>query len=286
MQVDVPLGSIIITPADQRRNQPNKELEEEKKRRRVANTPLGRYYFFVPVDERFVGIKPETVTKLIYLITFLGYDGVLMRTRRRQMKIQDLHDVLGVSKATVTRFWGEVSPKYLYQNDEGAVCVNASIFIRQKMKRKQYTAYQKFYVDGVRTLYKAVPVSAHRRLGHLFQLLPYINMEYNVLCWPECVEEKDPEKIRLLSIAEFCRLIGYDVRHFNELASGYREARFQAESHTEHFCVFRYERIEQKTAKIIVSPYVMYNGSDYRMVSQFLSVKNHTKRPEIPIILG
>ena len=81
--------------------------------RRKNNEPLGNF-FFIPLEECFNDISPETVTRLIYLNTFTKYNsGQLMLTQRTPMKVTDLTFVLNVSKSTVIRFLEEACPYYL-----------------------------------------------------------------------------------------------------------------------------------------------------------------------------
>lgn len=264
VNITVPYGSIIYTPESQEQYKERKEQERRNELRRLTCKPLGSFYF-VPVSERFANIAPETVTRLIYLNTFVGYDNKLMLTKRTAMKRKDLTGVLNVSKSTVSRFWKEVSPAYITESDSGLIFSNNIIFKRGSIKTsKEYVQYQKFYINGIRTLYEATERSNHRQLGYLFKLLPFINLEYNMLCCNPL--ETAIEKIELISIADFCKMIGYDIAHLNKLMYIYRSIQFEVGGRYERFCAITYDGVNKNNAKIFVNPHILYCGSDYNKV--------------------
>lgn len=261
----LPVGTISYTPESQELYKERKEQEQKKHLRRETNKPLGDFYF-IPTSEQFTNIAPETVTRLIYLNSFVGYDdNKLMLTQRTPMKHRDLAEILNVSKSTISRFWKEVSPAYITESDSGLIFSNNIIFKRGSIKNaKEYLQYQKIYINGVRKLYEATERNNHRQLGYLFKLLPFINLEYNMLCYNPL--ETDIEKIELVSIADFCKMIGYDIAHLNRLMSIYRSIQFDVGGRYERFCAITYDGINKNNAKIFVNPHILYCGSDYNKV--------------------
>lgn len=261
----LPVGTISYTPESQELYKERKEQEQKKNLRRETNKPLGSFYF-IPTSEQFTNIAPETVTRLIYLNSFVGYnDNKLMLTERTPMKRKDLAEILNVSKSTISRFWKEVSPVYITESDSGLIFSNNIIFKRGSIKdAKEYLQYQKIYINGVRKLYEATERNNHRQLGYLFKLLPFINLEYNMLCYNPL--ETDIEKIELVSIADFCKMIGYDIAHLNKLMSIYRSIQFDVGGRYERFCAITYDGINKNNAKIFVNPHILYCGSDYNKV--------------------
>ena len=266
LNVNIPVGSFYITPEQQRQRKANKEQAEKRRRVQEENAALGKFYF-VPADTRFNGIMPETVTRLVFLATYLQYDSNrLMLTERTPMRRRDLPAILGLSKATVSRFWHEVSPIYVQEDKDGLMLFNSDVFKRGRIPRKRFIQYQKFYVDGIRKLYNGTAVKYHRRLGYLFKLLPYVNIEYNVLCSPDCVPELDIENVNMISLAEFCTLIGFDTKHAHDLVQTYKEILFDVRGTRERFVSLVYDGIDKQRARIFVNPHIFYHGSDYKKV--------------------
>lgn len=263
--VEVPSGTIFYTPEQQRAYKARKKAETEKELRRICNKPLGNF-FFVLSQEQFDGIVPETVTRLIYLNTFLCYeDNRLMITQRTPMKRKDLSAVLKLSKATVSRFWNEVSSKYITEDESGLIFTNGSIFQKGNIKKTpEHYRYLKCYVTSIRKLYLSTISRNHRQLGYLFKLLPFINVEYNLICNNPLESELD--KLELLSVADFCRLIGYDIAHINKLLDIYQSIYFDVNGTQERFCAITYDGINKAGAKICINPHILYSGGNYQQV--------------------
>lgn len=169
----VPIGSQIWTPDEIVAQTEYLKLKEQNELRRLSNKDLGKF-FFISNDEDFKDLLPQTVTRLIYLNTYTHFgDNKLMPTERTPIKRKDLAKILGVSKAVITKFWKEVSPKYIQEQDDGLIFTNTDIFIKRKLsQRGKYNPYQKFYIKGIRTLYKATNISNHKHLGYIFKMLP------------------------------------------------------------------------------------------------------------------
>lgn len=265
--VTAPIGTVFYTPAQQQayKTQKDKQSEHYLKRLDKSLSPLGNYYFISSV-EQFEGLTPETVTRLIYLSTYmLRYNSnKLMLTERTPMRRKDLISVLGVSDSSARRFWREVSPDYIKEDSSGLIFTNADIFKRGKLNKHIDNPYLKMYINGVRKLYKSANGEYHKQLGYLFKLLPFINIEYNILCTNPL--ETDIEKIKPISISDFCNLIGYDVSNISRLLNIYRKVRFDVEGKQERFCSLVYDGIDRYSAKIIINPHILYSGSDYNAV--------------------
>ena len=164
----LPIGTQIRTPEEIVAQAEYLKLKEQNELRRLSNKDLGKF-FFISNEEDFKDLSPQTVTRLIYLNTYIRFgDNKLMLTERTPMKRKDLAKILGVSKAVITKFWKEVNPKYIQEQDDGLIFTNTNIFIKRKLnQRGKYTPYQKFYINGIRKLYKATNISNHK---HLYRL--------------------------------------------------------------------------------------------------------------------
>lgn len=268
-------GSRITTPEEldemrRRRKAAEKreQIETFKHSRADANTPLGRDFYFIPTREQFGALAPETVTKLIYLNTFNNLGGNrLMRTHKTPMYKGDLQDVLKLSRSTMYRFWKEVSPLYISENAEKVLISNRDVFKRGKLRKKETESYMKFWIKGTRALYEAADIKYHDKLGYLFKLFPYINIEWNILCYPEYVFETELDRIELLPLDEFCRLSGFDYTHVNTLKEYYREITFPVNGRNEMFCA-----ITENTNRICINPHVLYSGSSFEKVEGFAAL--------------
>lgn len=263
--ITVPEGTISYTPMQQEAYRKRKEISKLNYWVKKNNEELGQF-FFVTQKEDFCDISPQNVARLIYLNTFVDYNNNrLMLTQRTPMHHRDLAKVLTLSKAAVSSFWQEVSPEYLTEESNGLIISNSNIFSKGKLKYKgQYEKYQKFYIDGIRTLYKATDANKHKYLGCVFKMLPFINFQYNILCYNP--EETDIKKIETISLFEFCKLIGFDYSHLNRLLKIYKKLTFDVNGKNERFCSFVSDGLHRSESKIIVNPHILYNGTNFKNI--------------------
>ncbi|MGN0488203.1 MAG: hypothetical protein ACI4HO_02945 [Ruminococcus sp.] len=264
--VRLPIGSISYTPEQQRLYKERKEREQQEyiKSKRIGKKSA---YTFVSVSEEFDSVSAANITRLIYLSTYLSYDNNELRvSERRVLTRNELSAVLGVSESTAERFWKEVSPKYVSENGSGKLKLNQDIFVRGKMKGLM-SFYIKVFAKGMRDLYNSVPKSKHKALGYIFAMLPYINIEHNILC--HNTDETDIDNIEPMSMQEFCREIGYDYRHVDRLHNVFKSLTFDVgNGKQELFCSIIKNECTGKQL-MIVNPKVFYSGNNAKAVSEF-----------------
>ena len=259
-------GSIIYTPEQLEAINKRKEAQQEFLKQKTRLDELGQFSF-VCASQQFEDISPETAARLIYLSTFLKWQSDMLRlTQRSQMNRDNLPEIMGLSRQTVSRFLDEVSPKYITLDDDGNIYMNPECFWRGKIGRHgESTSWRKIYIDSVKKLYRLAGKNKHRYLGYVFRMLPYISIEYNGLC--SNIFEKDLNLVQFMTDKEFCNRIDYSYAAVSRLKDIYRGIRFDVDGHLEPFCAF----VEVwNTTKIYVNPHILYNGT----------------RPDIVAVLG
>lgn len=260
----LPYGSIIYTPQQQEEYKRRKEIAERKRQIDEYQRVNGyNKYAFVRSSGEHLQLKPETVARLIYLSTFIKYgDNILMKTQRTPFEFSELPQLLNISKSTFKRFWKEVKDVFMVKSDNGTISINTDYFIKGKIQNLG-EEYQKIYNKNLQELYKITPSNKHRYLGYVFQLLPYINTEYNIIC--KNPEEKELEKVKPIFAEDFCKMIGYDVSHKSRLMNEYSNITyFTKEGYNEGFCSF-VTTDNSKTA-IYINPNIIYKGDNLEKV--------------------
>lgn len=114
-------GIIMQDAEDRKRMKTFWELRNAKALRRIDHGPLGKFYLSACRLEQFEGLKPQDITRLIYLVSHINYRNVLAINERRKMTISDLPDVLNVSESTAKRFWDNVNGRYITQESDGTL---------------------------------------------------------------------------------------------------------------------------------------------------------------------
>ena len=267
--ITVPEGTYFKTPeqqeADRRRKEGLQKKLEQDAARKEKNTnlkDLGKYFFAVHTD--FSELSDAALARLIYLTTFLTLDdGQLFRTQRTPMTEADLTEEMKLSQSTVERFMKEAHD-YIQADCNGNLHIMSGAFHRGHLPKGQHIPIQRLYRDAIRRLYRTTPTSKHRYLGMIFRLLPYINQEYNVLCWNP--EEDSIDDMDLMSLAEFCELVGYKYAKFWKLRSELKKLTFDVDGKREMFCSFVDAGIGAGRIQIFINPHILYNGTDYKKV--------------------
>ena len=254
-----PVGSIFYTPQQQ---EDYRKKQEQKIKHYFASKRNDQPYYFVSRGYEFGRLSPESLARLIYLNSYLNLGGnKLVRSQRASMKRKDLAAVLKVSPSTVTGFWKEVHPEYLYEDDDGLILSNKALFIRGKGIQN---SSMKFFVNGIKAIYERTPNTQHRYLGYVFQLIPYINIEFNILC--KNPFETELKYIEQLTVGEYCELIGYDKTHLNRLLRAYKQLRFTVDDHEERFVSLVYDGVDKNNARLFINPNVLYSGKSRERV--------------------
>lgn len=263
----IPYGSITYSPKDQKAYTERKEREQQEYYKSKRSGKKKPPYTFVSTAADLTEISPANITRLIYLSTYLSYhDNELRLSERHKIRMTELPDILKISSATADRFWNEVSPQYVYEDNDGTLKLNPDVFVRGNLQQL-ISFYIKVFATGMRNLYKSVPISKHKQLGYIFAMLPYVNSEHNILCYNTW--ETDINKIEPMSMKDFCAEIGFDYRHVNRLHDAFKQIKFDVgEGKQELFCSIIKNEYTGKEL-MIVNPKVFYSGKNAEAVMEF-----------------
>lgn len=261
------------------------DRKNQQKTERVRNRDLN-FYFVLSKDRRGV-LEPQTIARLFYLATFLhSNDNILRYDSGTVIKRAEMAKLMGLSNSTLDSFLKEVVGRYIFRQSDGSMAISTDFFrgqMAKHMKQGTDNSYQKVFVKSLRELYLQTPASKHRYLGYLFLLLPFINWEYNVLCWN--AEERDINKIKLMSLSDFCSAIGYDDnggRNSQKMVNAYNQLRFVFRGKEMDVCAYL-DNISTGKKYFVVNPDVIYRGHDRRKVEAlgvFFPRKGRTKKLE------
>ena len=259
----VPIGTQCITPADREII----EQKSERARRKTNSVMLGRgisSFYFVIAKEPFCKLSPATLGRLVYLSSFLEYEGNRLVTDRNMtaIKQKDLPKLLSISDAAVTEFLKEMLPTFLMKNKDGGLTMNNDYFRYGALSASSRNeAHHKVFRANIRKLYRENSKKT-RYIGYILQALPHISIEYNTLCWNPF--ERSEDLVEPMSLREFGELIGYDKTQVSRLKKVYDEIRFEVSGKRQRLLAF--SRLGAHENAIIVNPYLFYSGSDIERV--------------------
>lgn len=275
-------GDKIVTAEQQERNRRYKEMREQEEMKKTLERIKEREkeqwrndnpkFYYMYSGKRYNDLSPATAARLAYLATFTSYNGQLIFPNHKPMKRRDLPQIMELPHSVVSNFIKEVKGKYLICTDEKRLYMPQDLVCRGTLKKDG--RYQRIYIDSVRTLYHLTPPRRHGLLGYLFQMLPFVNEETNVLC--RDIFEPDLELSKPLTINEFCSEIGFDTAHRDKLPKLYENITLMVGGREERFVSFVTNGVNLDSAIIYVNPHILYHGNDaekVELLGQFCVVR-------------
>jgi hypothetical protein len=247
-------GSVIIPPdeAEKRRKRARQKYDYRCKQYRAEDRG---HFVFVKGGGQFDDLPPESLSRLIYLSTYLPWgSNALYKTQRKGMTKKDLPAILDVSQATVKRFWCDVSPRYLTEDCNGNLVIQNDYVMCGSIGRGKGQSYRKIYIDTFRSLYRNSRPSQHKLIGQILQHLDDLHIERNMFCREP--RAKDYGTADPLTPQDFCLIVGYSQANVARLQRDYEALRFERDGHFSKAISFCEDGI-------IVNPFLTYNGDDH-----------------------
>ena len=267
--MDMPQGTLLLTPLEQQRRKEYFSRDERRVMRRTDHFKLGEFVMATCRKNQFDTITPKDTARLVYLATYMNEKGILVKGRNSQAFIRrsDLPELLSVSRSTVFHFWNAVKDRFIVELPTGELQI-LDCFLKGK-QRKINERVTKVFVENIRRLYRLTPTSQHVHLGYFFQVLYYINIDYNILCNMDDLDdakEENIKRIRPMTIQQFCEKIGYDASNAHRLRKACEALCFECDGRIQHLCAFVTNSTYIKGEYLILNPHIIYGGKDYRVV--------------------
>lgn len=231
-------GSKIISPERQEQKKKyaaHKSETFESKNFRYSQTMAVRGNFFaVLCDETELlwdQISNPTISKLIYLSTYIDsnncicFDGnwhknndngsTVIYRKPVPMKKEDIQNIMNVNRKTFSKFWNECIELNIITEKDGAFYLPKDMvrFCNNSGINKQKTRMIKVFKHAIRYMYQNTDERSKKTLSHLYRLIPFINLKYNVLC--ENPFEERVDMIKPLNAADICEMLGLE-RHMHK----------------------------------------------------------------------
>lgn len=229
---------------------------------RKQETELGNFIWLLyNVHEALnLGLRQAEFTRLIYLSTYINRDNYIVLPNGYHVKGRDLGKLLKLGKSAANQFYNsalecgilveELHTKFLKLSSE--------VFAKGKLCEVIGDSNaMRLYIGGVRHLYEKSSPREHRFLYYVFQAIPYVNIQMNILCQDQyalTIAKSIP-----LSLGDYGELIGYDTHNLDRLEDALSSIRVFGE------VVFGFMRTGD-TKYIVINPRLFYAGSEYERV--------------------
>lgn len=260
------LGHGIFTSEkvlEQRRNYFKKQEEFKLINSMYKSYGNFSWLIFKYCEELFPNMKLGHLTRLLYLSTFITYDGILKTCDKVYMTKTNMNNVLKLSTKQFYEFYNEMIDNNIIIEDKNKDClfINTDFFFKGNINGKsRYNNLIRLNHETIRKLYRNTPVSKHKSLAYVFKLIPYINKEYNVLC--ENPLEEDIDRLILLNkTSDIARICNYSESKSKRLYDEISKITLD-----NHPVIKIYQDVISKDIRIFANPKCYYAGSDYGKV--------------------
>ena len=237
--VDIETGEAFlnVTVTKERDRQNYKKVLEAKQKYELQGVEIqkqykkyGRFVWLLYNDCQVLdlGIQPDELTKLIYISTYMGYNNRLMVSEDESMTKKQMREILRVSEDTFHKFYISLTNAGILSEDiDKCLYLNTSIFKRGAIKDVKDIDCNRtrLYIKSIRSLYTQAKISEHKLLSYLFQAIPFVNVNYNILCFNPL--ENDLQKVKPMIMKDFCVIIGYSQDNDRRLKTKLKGLRLQ-----------------------------------------------------------
>lgn len=149
--------------------------------------------------------------------------------------------------------------------EENKIKISDNYIFRGKLKNKYLSEYNitRLYCNTIRYLYNNCENRFHKVLSYLFVLIPYCNIEYNIICYN--IKENELSKVEILSLLDICDIIGYSRGNYHKLKNNLKKIKIKGKN------IVAFVESENKES-IIINPSLYYAGNNYgavRLLAEF-----------------
>lgn len=219
-------------------------------------------------------IDKASLTRLIYMSTYLSYDGYL-RDGKKVINKNMLIDYLGLKKATFYRFWNNMVNLGIISEQDDKIYLRKDMFFKgsidyrkvKKLATKDNRYVTRIFSAGTRNLYSSLSTESDRLVSYLYRILPYVHRDCNVCCFnPTEIEIK---KIEPFKMADFAYAVGYSMAHACVLVKKLESLTINTENGKEQVLKRIPNSSGNKLHGIFINPHLYYAGDYWSDVYEF-----------------
>lgn len=250
----------------------HEHIEESKKRKnyvlsqqechKFINSELGNFFmYFYENVSKVEGLQNQYKIRYIMLSTYCAYDTNYLTgqicdeptNKFMCLKKRDLKKILGLSDTEFLKTIKElINHKLLTQEDDGRFSLNQEYTSKGTNKNIKHK-YTRIFIENFRKLYWNTKPSSHKKLYTFFLLIPYINVQSNILC--KDIYEKDIKNITPITLSDITKTLGIDKTHSTRFINDLRKFNIDGQ-----YIIGRFDTYGQQV--IIINPKLYYGGKN------------------------
>ena len=198
------------------------------------------------------------MVRLLYMASYINYDNSMIFDNGKKIKKKDLETILRLSQRETYNTISYLLEKNFIVIDKKTKnvaidesCIKKGAVDIQKDKIKDL-GIARVFNEGIRRLYENFPVNSHKLLGWFIKILPYLSVDYNIVC--KNVNESDMELIEPLSWKELRVILNDNEVTFSRNKNRLLKLTVKGE------CLVGEIKLKSKTL-IIINPNLFYKGN-------------------------
>lgn len=216
-----------------------------------------------------VGIDRSNISRLIYLATYIDYndreENVLVKHGKNNtleyLTKKDIKEIMGLSKTTFNDFIRDLKENELLFEANDKYYITTKYFSKGKSnfdKRK----YTRVFIKTTRDLYKGCSTRQHSKLSYVFQLIPFLNYETNVLC--SNPNEINRDDLNILTLSDICKLLGLstDAKSMNRFEHDLYKIYITIDGVKYYMFTRVITKGEYHNDYFVINPNIIWNGSN------------------------
>lgn len=227
-----------------------------------------------------VDIDRANITRLIYLSTFIDYNTRqenLLVKHGKDYKIEpltksDIKKILGLGDTAFKSFLANVKKVNLIYEVDKKFYISPDYFTKGKVKFEGKD-YARVFINTTRFLYENSNPKQHKQLSYIFQLVPYMNYELNILCYNP--QERNFYELDKINLKQVCEILGVDTerRNMNKLKN--ELLKFKVNVNDTEYPFLSYAKIQNVNGSkdyFVINPQVVWQGKDTDRVKDTINL--------------
>lgn len=262
-----------------------KRLLEDKSELTKYSERLGGYVhmFYVKNELLFdkLNLDRANIARLIYLSTYIDYndrqENLLIKYDQHKqinpMTRADIKKVLGLGDTAFKSFMADMRKNELIYEAEKKFYINQDYFSKGKI---QYEGkdYTRIYISPTRFLYEKSKPKQHKQLSYIFQLIPYMNFETNILC--SNPSESDFYKLEKLNLKQICEILEVSTKTKQSMSKFKNEIlKFTVNINGNEYAFLTHAKIQNAYGikdYFVINPQITWQGNNVDLVKDTIQI--------------
>ena len=209
------------------------------------------------MEEQFPDLTQSDLARLMFVGTYIAWEtGQLKYDNGVPIDKKGLAKLLETSRPTFNAFYKAMLAGGILAEEEGGLYMNPAIFYRGNLKkvRKELgdVQYTRLFRKTVRELYAKYNGRTIKQLALIYAVLPFVNFNYNVVCFNP--EESNKDLVRPMKLENLAALLGY--KDAQKLVTALRKIKYNGKS---VFGLVETEK-DKRARKVVISTSVIFAG--------------------------